>query len=389
MAGERDVDVDRARELARGLAPATDLELVPVPESAGRVLAADVASARDLPAADASAMDGWAVRAADTPGTLLAVGESAAGAPWGRRLGPGEAVAISTGGVLPAGADAVARSEVTSVDGDRVAVGAGLEPWRDVRRLGELIRDGAVLLRAGHRVAPHEVGAIGAVGLARVPCLRRPAVAVLAAGAELVPLGEPAGPAEVHDASRHGVAAQLTAAGAEVVAVATVGDDHDETVAALGAMLDAGSDVVVTCGGIAAGPHDHVRAALAELCVEEVMRGVRATPVRPAWLGRRGRQAVLGLPGNPASAAVAAHLLGRPLVGAPEDWWRRGPIAVAVPGDPERTTLVRCSERRGGLVPAAHQGAHAITSLAGSDALALVPPGGVGAGDVVAYSRMA
>jgi molybdopterin molybdotransferase len=389
MGAERDVDVERARELARGLAPATDFELVPVPESAGRVLAADVAAARDLPAADVSAMDGWAVRSGDTPGALRAVGESAAGEPWQRELRPGEAVAISTGGVLPPGADAVARREVAGVDGDRVTVADGLEPWRDVRRRGELIRDGGLLLEAGHRVAPHEVGAIGAVGLARVPCLRRPTAGVLATGAELVPLGDPAGPAQVYDSSRHGVAAQLAAAGADVVTVATVGDDLGETVAAIGGMLDAGVDVVVTCGGISVGPHDHVRAALEELCVEEVMRGVRATPIRPTWLGRRGRQAVLGLSGNPASAAVAVHLLGRPLVGAPEDWWRRGPISVAVAGHPDRVELVRCSERRGALVPARHQGSHAVTSLTGSDALAIVPAGGVAAGEVVAYSRMA
>ena len=136
MAGERDVTVERARELARELAPATDFELVPVPESAGRVLAADVAAARDLPAADVSAMDGWAVRAEDTPGELHAVGESSAGAPWEPELRPGEAVAISTGGVLPPGADAVARREVTDVEGDRVRVAADVEPWHDVRRRG-------------------------------------------------------------------------------------------------------------------------------------------------------------------------------------------------------------------------------------------------------------
>jgi molybdopterin molybdotransferase len=389
MGAEQDVTVERALELARSLAPARDIELVHVPEAAGRVLASDVAAARDLPAADVSAMDGWAVRADDTPGTLHAVGESAAGAPWEAELRPGEAVAISTGGVLPPGADAVARREVTALEGHRVTVTADLAPWRDVRRQGELIHADATLLPAGHRVAPHEVGAIGAVGLARVPCLRRARAAVLATGAELVPLGDPAGPAQVHDSSRHGVAAQLAASGAEVVAVATVGDDHDETVAAIGAMLDADVDLVVTCGGISVGSHDHVRAALEELCVEEVVRGVRATPIRPTWLGRRGPQAVLGLSGNPASAAVAVHLLGRPLIGAPEDWWRRGPISVAVAGHPERVQLVRCSERRGALVPAQHQGAHAITSLTGTDALAMVPPGGVAAGEAVAYSRMA
>lgn len=388
MAAEHDVSVERAREIARALAPRTGAEDVPVPDAAGRVLAADVRAVRDLPAAEVSAMDGWAVRAADTPGVLRAVGESAAGVPRSAGLAPGEAVAISTGATLPPGADAVARREVTDVDGASVTVNAAVAPWRDVRRRGELIRAGDVLLAAGHRVAPHEVGAIGAAGHAAVPCARRTRVAVLATGAELVPLGAAAGPAEVHDSSRHGVAAQLVAAGAEIAAAETVGDDLAATAAALARMLDGGVDLVVTCGGISGGAHDHVRPALAGLGVEEVMRGVRATPIRPTWLGRRGGQVVLGLSGNPASAAIALHLLGRPLVGAPEGWWHRAPLAAAVGGHPGRAELVRCAERPEGLVPMEHQGAHAITSLTGATALALVPRGGAAAGESVAFSRM-
>ena len=353
------------------------------------MLAADVAAARDLPAADVSAMDGWAVRAEDTPGELHAVGESSAGAPWEPELRPGEAVAISTGGVLPPGADAVARREVTDVEGDRVRVAADVEPWHDVRRQGELIRDGALLLEAGTRwrrtrwarSAPWAWPGCRACADPPPPCSRQ--------GRSWCRWATRPARRRCTTRAATGSAAQLAAGGAEVVAVATVGDDLEETVAALGAMLDAGVDVVATCGGISVGPHDHVRAALEELCVEEVMRGVQATPIRPTWLGLRGRQAVLGLSGNPASAAVAVHLLGRPLIGAPEDWWRRGPISVAVAGHPERVELVRCSERRGALVPARHQGAHAVTSLTGTDALAMVPPGGVAAGEVVAYSRMA
>ena len=324
MAGEQDVSVERAREIARELAPPTGAEDVPVPEAAGRVLAADARAVRDLPAAEVSAMDGWAVRAADTPGVLRAVGESAAGVPRSAGLGAGEAVAISTGATLPPGADAVARREVTTVEGTSVAVDRAVAPWRDVRRRGELIRAGEVLLAAGHRVASHEVGALGAAGHATVPCARRTRVAVLATGAELVPLGAAAGPAEVHDSSRHGVAAQLVAAGAQIVMAETVGDDLDATAAALARMLDAGVDLVVTAAASPAGRTTTCAPALARLGVDEAMRGVRATPIRPTWLGRRGDQAVLGLSGNPASAAVALHLLGRPLVGAPDDWWRRG-----------------------------------------------------------------
>lgn len=356
--------------------------------AAGRTLAEDVVAARDLPAADVSAMDGWAVRAADTPGTLLAAGESAAGAPRGAALRPGEAMAISTGALLPPGADAVARREIVAADGDAVAVGAVVAPGRDVRRAGEVIRAGGVLLPAGHRVRAHEVGAIGAVGLAVVRCARRPRVGVLATGSELVPLGAPAGPAEVHDSSRLGVAAQLAAAGAEVVAEATVGDGLDVTVDALAAMLDAGADVLVTCGGISAGDHDLVRPALTRLGFEEVVRGVRATPIRPTVIARRGARTALGLPGNPASAAIAAHVLGRPLLGVPDGPWARAPLAEAVAGHPERPLLLRCALAPEGLVPRPHQGSHAVTSLAGADAIAVVPAGGARAGEAVAWTPL-
>jgi len=390
MPAENDVDVARALELALDLAPLTSHERVPVPDLAGRTLAADVTAGRDLPPTDTSAMDGWAVWAAATPGELRIVGESAAGVPAAGSLAAGEAMAVSTGAEVPTGADAVARREVTEVDGGRVRVTAAVAPGRDVRRRGELILRGAPLLRSGHLVAPHEVGAIGAMGLADVLCHRRTRVAILATGAELVPLGADATTAQVHDSSRHGLAAQARAAGAEVVAGVTIGDDLGATVTALEALLDGDPrpDVVVTNGGISGGDHDHVRPALALLGVVEVMRGVRAAPVRPTWLGVRGDQVVLGLPGNPASAAVAFHLLGRPLLGRPDGWWRRGALAAGYRTRPGRAELVRCADGPAGLIAMPHQGPHAVTSLAGADVLAWLPEDGDGpvAGDPVPVS---
>ncbi len=378
--------LERALAVAARAAPATGTETVEVARLAGRRLAQDVVAVRDLPPAAVSAMDGWAVRAADTPGLLRAAGESAAGAPGHRPLGAGEAMAISTGALLPPGADAVARREVTAAQGAMVRVAQAVAPGRDVRPGGELIRAGGVLLRAGHRVRAHEVGAVGAVGLARVECARRPRVAVLATGAELVPLGADARPHEVHDSSRVGVAAQLAAAGAVVVAEGTVGDELGATVAALREML-AVADVVATCGGISAGEHDLVRAALAAIGAEEVLRGIEAAPVRPTVIARHGPRVVLGLPGNPASAAIAAHLLGRPLLGAPAGW-RRAPLARDADGHPSRPSLLRCTEGTEGVAPLPHQGAHAITSLAGADVVAVVPVGGARAGAPVAVSPL-
>lgn len=383
-----------ALERARALAPRTPAEGVPVPEAAGRTLAEDVRAGRDLPPEASSAMDGWAVRSVDTPGALRIVGESAAGLPAAAPLRPGEAMAISTGAVVPRGADAVARRELTRVDGGLVHVEAPVAPGRDVRARGEVIRRGGVLLPEGHRVAPHEVGGLGALGRAEVLCRARPRVALVATGAELVPLGAPAGPAQVHDSSRHGVAAQARAAGARIVASTAVGDDLEATVAVLGGLLDAAGvdrpDLLVTAGGISHGPHDHVRAALARLGVEEVVGGVRASPIRPAYLGRRGDQVVLGLPGNPVAATVAFHLLGRALLGAPEDWWRRAPLTSDVVAAPAMAALVRCVEGPDGLTPMAAQGSHAVTSLAGATALAWIDEGvRARAGTPVRFSRLA
>jgi molybdopterin molybdotransferase len=391
---DRYLSLEAALEHARRIAPSPAAEEVPVPDAAGRTLAEDVRAERDLPPAATSAMDGWAVRAADTPGALAAIGESVAGRPPDRALRPGQAVEISTGAILPEGADAVARREVVRIEGSTVRVEAPVVPGRDVRRQGEVIETGRVLHPAGHRVAPHEVGGLGAVGRATVLCARRIRVAILSNGEELVPLGAPADPAQVHDSSRHGLAAQTRAAGALVTASTMVGDDVERTVELVAALLDAGGDerpdVLITNGGIGRGPHDHVRAALERLGVEEVVSGVRASTIRPTVIGARGDQVVLGLPGNPVAAAVALHVLGRPVLGAPEDWWRRAPLTVDVASRPGRAELVRCLEGPDGLTPAADQTSHAVTSLAGATALAWVAEDvdGVEAGRPVPFSRM-
>ena len=393
MSGRPGISAEEALAIVRAVAPVTGAEAVPVAEAVGRTLADDVRAVRDLPAAESSAMDGWAVRSADTPGVLTAAGESAAGQPSERRLEPGQAIAISTGASVPEGADAVARREIVRVEGEEVHVTAAVGAGRDVRRRGETIRAGATLLRAGHRVAPHEIGSIGAMGRSSVRCVRRPRVAILATGAELVPLGAHATPSQVHDSSRHGLAAQAIAAGAVVVAATSVGDDLEATVATLAAMLDtqgdARPDVVVTNGGISVGAHDVVRPALARLDVEELVRGVRLAPVWPTYVGRRGDQVVLGLPGNPAAAAVAFHLLGRPLLGRGEGWWRRAPLAVAIASRPGRAELVRCVEGPDGLTPLADQGSHSVASLAGATALAWLREDDDGAaGTRVAFSLL-
>ncbi len=389
MAGVHNISVDRAIELAITAAFVGDVESVPVAESSGRLLAADVRATRDLPAVNSSAMDGWAVRAAETPGEFRVVSESAAGRATDIPVAAGEAIAISTGAVLPTDADAVARREIVDVDGATVRVREAVAPGRDVRQAGEVIRAGEMLLPDGHRVMPHEVGAIGAVGQAAVLCTARPTIAILSTGAELIPLGAPARDGDVYDSSRFGLAAQAHAVGVTVAKTSSIGDDLTATIEALAAMLAGPARVLVTNGGMGGGAHDHVRKAFEALGVETIFLGVRAKPIRPTFLGRHGKRLVLGLPGNPVSAAVAFHLFARPLLGLVHRWWR-APILADVPSRPGRAELVLCTETPEGLVPTPHQAAHAVTSLVDATAVACLPEDGdrTPAGTVVRFTRL-
>jgi molybdopterin molybdotransferase len=360
---------------------------------AGRLLAADVTTPVDVPAFTNSAMDGYALRGADAPGELRVVGESAAGLPWSGRLAPGEAARISTGATLPDAADAVvALEEVTERDGT-LSVPFAVPAGRHVRHRGEVLRAGDVLVHAGAAVAPHEVGVIAASGLPAVDCLRTPRVALLSSGDELVPLGGTLRPGAVFDSNRYGLRAQAEAAGAEVAAWDTVRDEPGAVREAIGRLLGDegdGPDLLVTVGGVSVGPHDHLKPALADCGVEEVFWRARIKPGHPVWFGIRGRQRVLGLPGNPVSAAVCFHLFGRPLLGRDERWELRAPLAGAYRRRPGRDEFIRCRETAGGLVPLPNQDSHAISSLAGASVLAWVPAerAELAAGDELPVSRL-
>jgi molybdopterin molybdotransferase len=342
-------------------------------------------------------VDGYALRAGDAAdgAALRLVGESRAGAPFGGTVGAGEAIRISTGAELPEGADAILRLEDATEEGGSVRAGAAPAPGSFVRRRGEDVHVGQVLLRAGEVVGPHEVAVVAGAGHARVACARRPRVAVLGSGDEVVPAGGELGPGQVYDANRPGVAAQAEAAGARVVARAVVPDDRDATVATIAGLLDGedgeAPDLLVTTGGVSVGRHDHLRPAFEACGVRELLYGVEIRPGHPLWLGRRGEQLVLGLPGNPVSAAVCFHAFGRPLLGRADSWERRMPMAERYVKGTPRTELVRCVETDGALRPLPRQGSHAITSLAGASHLAVVDAARreVAAGELVRTARLA
>jgi molybdopterin molybdotransferase len=368
-------------------------EDVPAGGAAGRVLAADAAAAADLPPFDSSAMDGFAVRAADTPGALRVAGASAAGRPYAGALAAGEAVAISTGAVVPVGADAVVpvertRSAEGGVEADAVA------PGENVRMRGGDVRAGDVVLHRGALVRPAQVGALAATGAASVLCGRRPLAAVLATGTELRPPGATLGPGEIYESNSAMLAAQLESAGARVEVLPSVADDPAATRAGLERALEA--DVVVTSGGVSVGEHDLVRELLAELGAEEVFWRVAVRPGKPVAFATRGATLVFGLPGNPVSSLVGFELFVRPallaLQGAAEPGpaYLPGRLAASLRRNASRDELVRARLRDGALEPITGQESHMIARAASADALVLVPrgEGELAPGDEVSWLRL-
>ena len=409
------IEIDAAREAVLARARGLDPERVPVAETLGRILAEDVASADDVPGFDNSAMDGFAIRAADTAGAsaeapvrLRLAAESAAGRPADIALADGEAIAISTGAMVPAGADAVVRVEDTTTEDGVVEVEVEVEPGRDIRRAGEDVRAGETVIEAGTEIGPAVVGVLASVGLAEVACARRPRVVVLTTGDELQPPGEPLRPGAIRNSNAHSVPALVARSGAELVAVELVPDDRAATEAALERALAA--DVAVVCGGVSVGEHDHVRPALAELGAEEVFWGVALRPGKPTWFGTipprssapppvpagaRRDVLVFGLPGNPVSAMVTFLLFARPAIRRMLGARDRRLAASAIldrdyPKPPGRAHLVRCrlELRDDGwhATPTKEQGSHVLTSMLGADALAILPTesAGVRAGERVA-----
>ena len=274
------------------------------------MLAADARSAVDLPPFPASAMDGFALRAADAPGTLPIVARIAAGRPAARALEAGEAMAISTGGVVPEGADASSRSRTSRRATTSSRFPAPLSTATTSAAAAATSAPGETVVVAGHAARP------GARRRARGgrrrdrPLPPRPRVVVVVTGTELAAPGEPLGPGEIYDANGFILATQVRSAGAEVERLPPVKDDAEATRAAIERGLEA--DVLVTTGGVSVGVHDLVRAAEAELGVEEVFWRVAVRPGKPIAFGVRGRTLVFGLPGNPVSALVGFELFVRP-----------------------------------------------------------------------------
>jgi molybdopterin molybdotransferase len=367
----------------------------------GRILAASVAASHPVPPFDNSALDGFAVRAADTSGASAArpvelklAGESKAGKPAEADLGAGEAIAISTGAAIPSGADAIVPLEDTNRRNGLVEVAVETSDGKFVRRRGDDLAADKEALSEGTAIGPAELGVLGSVGLRVVPCSRRPRVSLVISGDELAEPGSALGPGQIHDSNALTLGALTGLAGGELVSVDHVGDDEAAIRTALGSALEA--DITVISGGVSVGEHDRVRPVLADLGADQVFWGLALKPGRPTWFGAgTGGALIFGLPGNPVSAMVCFTLLLRPAILAMQgaDPNPRRTTAVfdrEYRKEPGRAHAVRCALelREDGWharPTRPEQASHLLTSMLGADALAMIPTasGAVPAGERV------
>ena len=288
-------------------------EQVSLPTARGRVLAEAVRALRDVPPFRNSAMDGYAVRSADvaaataaSPVTLRVLETVGAGAVATQPVGPGTAIRIMTGAPLPAGADAVVRVEDTAESDGGVAVRAAAAAGGNVRDPGEDMRAGETVLAAGRMLRPADIGLLASLGLPAVRVARRPRVAILATGDELVDVGEPLGPGQIVNSNAYTLAAAVEEAGGEPIHLGIVRDRPELIRAAFADAMSA--DMALSTGGVSVGSFDYVRPILAELGYEERFWKVAQKPGKPLTFGRCGRTPVFGLPGNPVSSLVCFYL---------------------------------------------------------------------------------
>ena len=371
-------------------------EEVPVERAAGRVLARDAVAGRDQPPFPASAMDGYAVAAAEAaPGARFrVVGEAAAGRRFAGRIGPGEAVRIFTGAPLPEGADRVVIQEDTAREGEAVTLLDSLGAGPHVRPAGADFRAGD-RLAAPRRLSPADVALLAAMNLPRVAVARRPEVAILSTGDELVLPGEDPGPDQIIASNAYGLKALLEALGAEA-RLLPVARDTEASLRA-GFELADGADLVLTVGGASVGDHDLVGPVAAELGMEQAFYKVAMRPGKPLMAGRLGQAAMIGLPGNPVSAIVCGHVFVAPVIrkmlglGEAPAPRRQAPLARAVAANGPREHYMRARLTPEGLQPFDSQDSALLSVLAEADALLVRPvsDGPRAAGEVVDYVPLA
>jgi len=378
---------DALDHMLRAARPVTEVEHVLSSTALGRVLAESQVSAIAVPPLDNSAMDGYAVRAAELNAggdTRLPVSQRIAAGSVGEALAVGTAARIFTGAPIPPGADAVVMQEHTTAQGSEVVIHKSVAAGTNVRRAGEDIAVGATVLAAGTRLAAQHLGLAASIGIARLPVYRRLRVATFFTGDELVAPGEPLGPGQIYNSNRYTLNGLLQALGCEVLDLGTVPDDLEATVGVLDEAARH-ADLVVTSGGMSVGEEDYVKAAVERRGKLDMWR-IAVKPGKPLAFGQVGKAAFIGLPGNPVSVFVTFCLFARPFVlrmqgaaeVAPLSYWIEADFDWLRP-DPRREFLRARLNRDGSGKTSAtlfpHQGSGVLTSTVWGDGLVDVPPG--------------
>ncbi|RAP42677.1 molybdopterin molybdenumtransferase MoeA [Rhodovulum viride] len=372
------ISVDAALGHVFDLIAPLPVEEVPLAEAAGRVLARPVAARRSQPPFAASAMDGYAIREEDArPGAALRVeGEAAAGQGWPGTVAPGQAVRIFTGAPLPAGADRVVIQEDVTREGDRIVLGAGFDHGTNIRAAGGDFRQGD-MLAAPRRLGPADLALAAAMNLPALPVHRRPEVALIATGDELVMPGETPGPDQIVAANGFGLKALIEAEGG-IARLLPIARDSEASLRSVFALAE-GADLVVTIGGASVGDHDIVGKVAADLGMAPAFYKVAMRPGKPVMAGRLGGAAMIGLPGNPVSAMVCGHVFLRPALRAFQGLPKaplptaRAPLATDLEANGPRTHFLRARLTPEGLLPFERQDSALLSVLAEADALLIRP----------------
>ena len=375
-------ELEEARQQILDAIHPTKEETVPLPEIDGRILAEGLTAPINLPTFDNSAMDGYAVRAAEavTGARLLCIGEAPAGAVFENEVGVKECVRIFTGSPMPAGANAVVMQEDTRINGENVEIVDGVKPFENVRLRGEDVKEGESIGCKGDLLSPGHLALLGSCGVEAVHVRRRPIIGLLATGNELREPGAKLAPGEIFESNRQTIARLVELTGAQPRIYPLVPDTLGNTMAALKAAF-VKCDAVVTSGGISVGEHDYVKAAFEKLGGTLDFWKVRIKPGKPFVCGRLDDRFLFGLPGNPVSAFVTFLLLVRPALlkmsGAINTELPSHPAVLVAPltNHGDRRHFMRVFvDAEGQAHPAGLQASHAVGSLAKANGLVDVPP---------------